>query len=164
MKKYLIKLSFVTAIVLASAASYADSDEQAVTRVLESITHAIETHDLASVDHLWVKDSSFAVVDNGVASYGSWTSFREHVLTPELAPMKNLAFNLLNVKPHVVGAVAWITYEYRIQAQIKDKPMTSDGAATMVLQRAKNGWVAVHVNISSKRPEEAHDAAPEHHH
>jgi ketosteroid isomerase-like protein len=151
----------LAALALATTTSHAAaSDDQAVVHVLEAVTHAIEKHDLASVDDLWIADATFSVIDNGDASYGDWKSFREHTLTPELEPMKHLTFELLNVRPHVVGSLAWITYEYRIKAEVKDRPMLSEGAATLVLRRVKNNWLATHVNISSKREEETHDGSP----
>lgn len=159
-----IVLSFIITLVLANTPSYAGSDENAVVHVLETVTKAIESHDLASTDHLWVTDEMFSVIDNGEASYEGWKSFRARVLTPELEPMKNLKFDLLNVRPHVVDGLAWITYEYRITADVKERPMVSDGAATMVLKRAKNSWLVTHVNIASKRPSEGEGAAAKHAH
>lgn len=163
MKSHRLILPFIAALALLTTASYASSDDQAVVHVLETITHAVENHDLASVDQLWIKDETFAIIDNGDASYGDWKSF-SHDLTLELAPMRDIVFALLNVRPHVIGQLAWITYEYRFHAQGKDGPIANEGAGTLVLRRTNHAWMATHMHLSTKRPAEIHDAAPGHQH
>jgi hypothetical protein len=156
--------SLIATLLLASPPSFAGGDQDAVVDVLKTVTRAIEAHDLAATDPLWVTDATFSVIDNGEVSYEGWKSFRARVLTPELEPMKDMRFDLLNVRPHVVDKLAWITYEYRITANVKERPMVSEGAATMVLTRTANNWIVAHVNIASKRPAEPQNASAGHMH
>lgn len=158
MKNHLFACSCI-AFALLSPASHADTAEKSVIHVVEALTHAIEANDLASVNDLWTNDATFAVFDNGEASYDGWKSFSEHDLGPELATMKDLHFALLHIRPHVAGSIAWVTYEYRINAQRKEGPLESVGTVTMVLRHVNGSWLITHYHISSKRPE-AHETPP----
>lgn len=53
------------------------------------------------------------------------------------------------------GDLAWVASLTEVQSEHEGKPITIDGAESMVLKRGESGWRIVHIHWSSRvRPEE----------
>jgi ketosteroid isomerase-like protein len=58
-------------------------------------------------------------------------------------------------RARVHGDLAWVASLTEVQSEHEGKPLTIDGAESMVLKRVENGWRIVHIHWSSRvRPEE----------
>jgi ketosteroid isomerase-like protein len=58
-------------------------------------------------------------------------------------------------RARVHGDLAWVASLTEVQTEREGKPLTIDGAESMVLKRVENGWRIVHIHWSSRvRPEE----------
>lgn len=59
-------------------------------------------------------------------------------------------------RARVVGDLAWVASLTEVQTEHEGKPLTIDGAESMVLKRSEPGWRIVHIHWSSRvRKEEA---------
>lgn len=148
-----------TVIALTLAIDYAQSlrstaaaasDEEAIRAVVMQHAKAHETGDLAMVEKLWVHDDSATVAEGGSFNYG-WTEFRDHHLRPEFEAMKNVKFPIEDIKIHVKGGLAWVTFSYKMSGEYKGRAFDNAGAATLVLEKRGSDWLIVHEHTSTKR-------------
>jgi ketosteroid isomerase-like protein len=76
--------------------------------------------------------------------------------------MENIKFPIEDIKIHVKGDLAWVTYSYRMSGKYKGSLLLTAGAATMVLEKRGGAWLIVHEHTSTKRrPPAAPAAKPE---
>ncbi len=130
--------------------SAAADDEAAIRAVVTQHAAAHETGELATIEKLWVHDDTATVAEGGSFNYG-WTDFRDHHLRPEIEAMKNVKFPIEDIKVHVKGSLAWVTYSYRMSGEYKGRQFDNAGAATMVLEKRDGAWLIVHEHTSAKR-------------
>src|SRR5947208_4507482 len=106
-------------LLVAGAAALAASDPKAdVASVLRSNARAFEQHDMKTLDSLWSHSDDVTVFENGHANYG-WTDYREHHLKLEVEEMKNVKYELADIRTRVSSKTAWSTFKYRISAEYK---------------------------------------------
>ena len=129
-----------------------------VAAVLMRNAQGFETGDLAMLDTLWANDEGVTVFESGYANYG-WADYRDHHLKPEIDEMKNVKYQLSDVKTRVSGNTAWATFKYSLAADVKERHIEASGLGTAVLEKRGNDWKIVHWHTSAPRRPPAQPAA-----
>lgn len=158
----ILALTLVVGVLASARSKFAAADDEAAIRaVVTQHAAAHETGDLAAIEKLWVHDETATVAEGGSFNYG-WADFRDHHLRPEIEAMKNVKNPIEDIKVHVKGDLAWVTYSYRMSGEYKGRQFDNAGAATMVLEKRGGAWLIVHEHTSAKRrPPAAPAAKPE---
>jgi ketosteroid isomerase-like protein len=125
-------------------------DDPAIRDVLLRNTKAFEAGDLQMADGVWAHDSDVTVFENGHANYG-WEDYRDNHLKPEIEEMKNVRYELSDIKTRVDGKTAWATFKYTISADLKERHVDGAGLGTAVLEKRNGGWKIVHWHTSAPR-------------
>lgn len=125
-------------------------DKEAVKAVLNEYKKAIEKLDTTGVVNLFVKDSK---VYEQASDEGTIGHYLEHHLGPELKEFKSFTFSDYKVDVTVTGNYAFSTetYTYTIVLVKDSKEIKSQGVATSILQKTKNGWKIVQTHSSFRK-------------
>jgi len=129
-----------------------------VAAVLMQNAKGFATGDLALLDSLWANDEGVTVFESGYANYG-WADYRDHHLKPEIEEMKNVRYQLSDVKTRVSGNTAWATFKYALAADLKERHVEAAGLGTAVLEKRGDSWKIVHWHTSAPRRAPAQPAA-----
>ncbi|WP_144888738.1 YybH family protein [Lacibacter cauensis] len=126
------------------------SDKEAVKTVLNNYKKAIEKLDTTGVVNLFVKDSK---VFEQAKDEGTIGHYLEHHLGPELKDFKSFTFSDYKVDVTVTGEYAFSTetYIYTIILAKDGKEIKSQGVATSVLRKSKEGWKIVQTHSSFRK-------------
>lgn len=130
-----------------------------VAAVLMRNAQGFETRDLAMLNTLWANDESVTVFESGYANYG-WADYRDHHLKPEIDEMKNVTYQLSDIKTRVTGNTAWATFKYALSADLKERHVDASGLGTAVLEKRGADWKIVHWHTSAPRRPAAQQPAP----
>jgi ketosteroid isomerase-like protein len=133
-----------------TAAFAQNSDKEAVKTVLNNYKKAIEKLDTTGVVNLFVKDSK---VYEQASDEGTIGHYLEHHLGPELKEFKSFNFSDYKVDVTVAGEYAFSTetYIYTIILAKDGKEIKSQGVATSVLRKTKDGWKIVQTHSSFRK-------------
>jgi ketosteroid isomerase-like protein len=125
-------------------------DKEAVKSVLNEYKKAIEKLDTTGIVNLFVKDSK---VFEQAKDEGTIGHYLEHHLGPELKDFKSFTFSDYKVDVTVTGNYAFSTetYTYTIILAKDGKEIKSQGVATSVLQKTKNGWKIMQTHSSFRK-------------
>ena len=132
-------------------AVFAQTDnKESVKSVLNNYKQAIEKLDTTGVINLFVKDSK---VFEQASDEGTIGHYLEHHLGPELKEFKSFAFSNYKVDVTVAGEYAFSTetYNYTIILANDAKEIKSQGVATSVLRKTKDGWKIVQTHSSFRK-------------
>lgn len=137
-------------LVTATAAFAQNSDKEAVKAVLNNYKKAIEKLDTGGVVSLFVKDSK---VFEQAKDEGTIGHYLEHHLGPELKEFKSFTFSNYKVDITVAGEYAFSTetYIYTIVLAKDGREIKSQGVATSVLKKTKDGWKIVQTHSSFRK-------------
>lgn len=126
------------------------SDKEAVKTVLNNYKKAIEKLDTTGVVNLFVKDSK---VFEQAKDEGTIGHYLEHHLGPELKEFKSFTFSDYKVNVTIAGEYAFSTetYIYTIILAKDGKEIKSQGVATSVLRKTKDGWKIVQTHSSFRK-------------
>lgn len=147
MRKLLMMLLLLTP---AMAVLSQTGDKEAVKKVLDNYKKAIEKLDTTGVVNLFVKDSK---VYEQAKDEGTIGHYLEHHLAPELKAFKSFTFSDYKVDVTITGEYAFSTetYIYIIVLAKDGSIIKSQGVATSVLQKTKNGWKIVQTHSSFRK-------------
>lgn len=141
----------LTASAFPQASSKPSADPQeAVRQTLLSSTRGFSTNDFPAVEAAWSHREEVTVFESGHANYG-WADYRDHHLKPEMAEMKNVRYELSDVKVRMAGTTAWSTFKYTIAADLPGRHVDGSGLGTAILEKQENAWKIVHWHTSSPR-------------
>ncbi len=129
-----------------------------VAAVLLRNAEGFETGDLALLNTIWANDEGVTVFESGYANYG-WADYRDHHLKPEIDEMKNVRYQLSDIRTRVSGNTAWATFKYALSADLKERHVDANGLGTAVLEKRGNDWKIVHWHTSAPRRPPAQPAA-----
>lgn len=126
------------------------NDKEVVKNVLNNYKKAIEKLDTTGVVNLFVKDSK---VFEQAKDEGTIGHYLEHHLGPELKDFKAFTFSDYKVDVIVTGDYAFSTetYIYTIILAKDGKEIKSQGVATSVLRKTKEGWKIVQTHSSFRK-------------
>jgi ketosteroid isomerase-like protein len=147
MRKLLMMLLLLTP---AMAVLSQTGDKEAVKNVLDNYKKAIEKLDTSGVVNLFVKNSK---VYEQASDEGTIGHYLEHHLAPELKAFKSFTFSDYKVDITLTGEYAFSTetYIYTIVLAKDNSVIKSQGVATSVLQKTKNGWKIVQTHSSFRK-------------
>ena len=147
-----MKHFFVTILIafFSSAAVAQTNDPEAVKQVLNNYKKAIEKLDTNGVVTLFVKDSK---VFEQAKDEGTIGHYLEHHLGPELKAFKSFTFSDYKVAVTVTGGYAFSTetYIYTIVLAKDGSNIKSQGVATSVLKKTKDGWKILQTHSSFRK-------------
>lgn len=155
----LVAILLLHGAVGSALAGSPDADADAVRKALADMAAAFERNDRAALDRLWSHDESVLVFENGQVNVG-WADYRDTHLGPEMSAMKNTAFALEDVRPHVAGTTAWVTLKYALSAEVDNRRVEGRGLATLVLEKRDGRWLIVHWHSSNPRRAQADTHPP----
>jgi ketosteroid isomerase-like protein len=147
MKKILITV----ATIFCSIAAFSQmNNEEAVKQVLNNYKKAIEKLDTAGVVNLFVKDCK---VYEQAKDEGTIGHYLEHHLGPELKAFRSFTFSDYKVEVTLAGNYAFSTetYLYTIVLAKDGSIIKSQGVATSVLKKSKDGWKIVQTHSSFRK-------------
>lgn len=145
------KLVMMFMLLMSGVAAFSQTgDKEAVKNVLNSYKKAIEKLDTTGVVNLFVKDSK---VFEQAKDEGTIGHYLEHHLGPELKEFKSFTFSDYKVDVTVTGEYAFSTetYIYTIILEKDGKEIKSQGVATSVLKKTKEGWKIVQTHSSFRK-------------
>jgi len=145
------KLLMMCLLLSTATATFAqNSDKEAVKAVLNNYKKAIEKLDTSGVVNLFVKDSK---VFEQAKDEGTIGHYLEHHLGPELKDFKSFTFSDYKVDVTVAGEYAFSTetYIYTIILAKDAKEIKSQGVATSVLRKTKDGWKIMQTHSSFRK-------------
>lgn len=147
MRKFLMMCLLLATVNSAFAQT---DDKESVKSVLNNYKQAIEKLDTTGVINLFVKDSK---VFEQASDEGTIGHYLEHHLGPELKEFKSFAFSNYKVDVTVAGEYAFSTetYIYTIILAKDGKEIKSQGVATSVLRKTKDGWKIVQTHSSFRK-------------
>jgi ketosteroid isomerase-like protein len=157
-----MRIALITTLLLAITAAAHEPTKKApattaaaiandpVAAVLLRNAQGFETGDMAMLDTLWAHDDGVTVFESGYANYG-WPDYRDHHLKPEVEEMKNVKYQLKDIKTRVSGNTAWATFKYNLAADLKERHVEAAGLGTAVLEKRGNDWKIVHWHTSAPR-------------
>ncbi len=147
MRKLLMMLLLLTPAIAVLSQT---GDKEAVKQVLDNYKKAIEKLDTTGVVNLFVKNSK---VYEQAKDEGTIGHYLEHHLAPELKAFKSFTFSDYKVDITLTGEYAFSTetYIYTIVLAKDNSVIKSQGVATSVLQKTKNGWKIVQTHSSFRK-------------
>lgn len=133
-----------------TAAVAQTKDTEAVKLVLNNYKKAIEKLDTAGVVHLFVKDSK---VYEQAKDEGTISHYLEHHLGPELKVFRSFTFSDYKVEVTLAGNYAFSTetYLYTIVLAKDGSIIKSQGVATALLKKTKDGWKIAQTHSSYRK-------------
>ena len=108
-----------------------------VAAVLVRNAQGFENGDLAMLNTIWASDEGVTVFESGYANYG-WADYRDHHLKPEIDEMRNVKYQLSDIKTRVGSKTAWATFKYALSADLKERRVDANGLGTAVLEKRGN--------------------------
>jgi ketosteroid isomerase-like protein len=147
MRKLLMMLLLLTPAIAVLSQT---GDKEAVKNVLDNYKKAIEKLDTSGVVNLFVKDSK---VFEQAKDEGTIGHYLEHHLAPELKAFKSFTFSDYKVDVTIAGEYAFSTetYIYTIVLAKDNSVIKSQGVATSVLKKTKEGWKIVQTHSSFRK-------------
>ena len=146
--KHLFVIMLTAFFSLAAVAQ--TKDTEAVKQVLNNYKKAIEKLDTTGVVNLFVKDSK---VFEQAKDEGTIGHYLEHHLGPELKAFRSFTFSDYKVDLTLAGNYAFSTetYLYTIVLAKDGSIIKSQGVATSVLKKTKEGWKIVQTHSSFRK-------------
>ena len=145
------KLLMMSLLLATFTVTFAQSgDNEAVKAVLNNYKKAIEKLDTSGVVNFFVKDSK---VYEQASDEGTIGHYLEHHLGPELKAFKSFTFSNYKVDVTIAGEYAFSTetYIYTIVLSKDAKEIKSQGVATSILRKLKDGWKIVQTHSSFRK-------------
>lgn len=145
------KLIMIFLLLATSVSAFTQTaDKEAVKKVLNSYKQAIEKLDTTGVVNLFVKDSK---VYEQAKDEGTIGHYLAHHLGPELKDFKSFTFSDYKVDVTVTGEYAFSTetYIYTIILAKDAKEIKSQGVATSILKKTKQGWKIMQTHSSFRK-------------
>jgi len=146
-KMLVLALTMLLGVALVLAQGDSKSEAEAITQMLQDYAAAVESKDLAEIEKYVVTTDAFTVFEGGHINWG-WADYRDHHLAPELKEFQEFKYSYENIKPHVVGDLAYATLKYNIYIKMKEREIDGQGLATMVLTKQDGAWKIRHVHTS----------------
>ena len=137
-------------IVIVSAVHGQSKDEEAITKVLNTYKSTLEKLDTSGITSLFAPDAK--VLEQG-NDEGGIENYLNHHLGPELKAFKAFQFSDYKLNIKVLNDYAYTieTYKYTIVLAKDDSQIKSEGVATSILRKYKDGWKVELTHSSFRR-------------
>lgn len=123
-------------------------DSANVRMTVLNLAAAYERGDLAALEQ--ILEPGVVVFEGGRADRG-WNEYLERHLGPELIAWQERRFDIDALDLHIASGMAWVTFEYGIQAVTERGPVSTGGLGTAVLEQRGGLWSITHLHLSSSR-------------
>ena len=133
-------LLMIAGILITSSLLFAQKeDTEAVKQVLNRYKTGIEKLDTIGLSSLFVRDSK---VYEQAKDEGTVEQYLQHHLGPELKAFKSFSFSDYKVDVILAGDYSFTTetYMYTIVLAKDDSIIKSQGVATSILKKTRDGW------------------------
>lgn len=142
----LILIGLVVAAATKLSAQSGQADIDAFFKAYDAAFNAKDMDKLATMYHPDVTIFEGAGINRG------WVDYRDNHLGPEMKMFQNLQWAHSNIVVHMLGdAAAYVTADYTIKYQAKDRAVDSGGIATHVLVKDKGAWKIRHSHTAARR-------------
>ena len=135
----------------AVAPSLAADDVADIKQFLTSYDAAFNAKSLDRLATLYHPDVT--IFEGGGVNRG-WADYRDHHLGPEMAEFQKVSFAHTNIVVTALGAdrkTAYVTSEYSLKAQMKEREIDASGLETLILLKEVGAWRIRHSHTSSRR-------------
>lgn len=149
MKNRLALLFAISMCVVAS--SWAADDVADIKQLLTSYDEAFNAKSMDRLAAFYHPDVT--IFEGGGVNRG-WADYRDHHLGPEMAEFQKVLFAHTNVVVAALGAdrkTAYVTSEYSLKAQIKEREIDASGLETLILLKEDGRWRIRHSHTSGRR-------------
>ncbi len=131
------------------------AQERDVVATLERYASAVQSRDIGEIQKYVVADDSFsslegANLEDGVYLDLGWQNYSKH-LADELPMLKDYHYTLSNIRPFVLGDLAYATMDWAMVFTIESdqfeggkRRLTMSGKATVVMQNLDDEWKIRH--------------------
>lgn len=126
-----------------------EADTIRVRKTIEALALGWESGDLKALDSIF-HDS--LVVFDGVRMERGWRVYREGHMAREFESSEKRRLVVSDVRPHLAGGTAWVTFTFQRSAVRNEEPVEMVGTGTAVLQKLGGRWRVVHLHTSSRPP------------
>ncbi len=129
--------------------------EKNVLKMLEGYALAVQSTDVEQIEKYVVTDDGFtnlegANLEDGVFLDLGWQNYRKH-LADELPMLKDFDYSLTNIRPFVLGDLAYASMDWVMVFTIESdqfeggkRRLKMTGKATIVMQKLDNQWKIRH--------------------
>lgn len=126
------------------------NDIEAVKQVLNNYKHSIEKLDTTGIVSLFINNSK---IYEQAKDEGSIQHYLNRHLGPELKHFKSFTFSDYKVDVMLTGEFAFSTetYIYTIVLEKDNQEIKSQGVATSLLKKTKDGWKIVQTHSSFRK-------------
>jgi len=136
----------------------------AVAEVLGQYATALTANDLEAVRPLIADESAFSYFEGSHVDRG-WQDYHDHV-APEMALFEQPIYRISDVRPHVVGDLAFATYAWTFDVTVRSAEfeggrhrVSMTGTGTAVLSQTAGQWRIRHLHTSMAPARKAGAAA-----
>lgn len=147
------RLALLFALSMWAVAPCLAADDVADIRQL--LTAYDEAFNAKSLDRLAALYHPDVTIFEGGGVNRGWADYRDHHLGPELTAFLKVSFAHTNVVVTTLGAdrmTAYVTSEYSLKAQMKEREVDAGGLETLILLKGDDGaWRIRHSHTSSRR-------------
>ncbi len=122
------------------------SDEQQIDYMLSEMLGAWQLGDIEKLHKDYADDVS-VVNGSWAPPVIGWTNYLA-IYQQQRARMQQVRMDRLNTYIKVNGATGWACYQWDFAAIVDGQPVSTQGQATVVLEKRNNRWVIVHNHTS----------------
>jgi ketosteroid isomerase-like protein len=153
-KKYFSVLILLNVISLSFAQEPGEDPTAAVTETLINYAAAVQSKNIAEMEKYVVTTEEFTIFEGGHINSG-WVDYRDNHVAPELKEFLEIQYSYQDIKPHVMGKMAYATLKYNIAVKMKEREVSGEGLATVILTQKEGGWKIIHMH-TSRIPKQKH--------
>ena len=137
-------------MMMTSARTAADSQEDALRTLVPKIIASWESLDIAKIEPYYAADADFTYFDLVPMKYDNWAEYRAGVQKALFEPNRSIKLRLNDdLRVHRRGSLAWATVTFGADIVSKQGAASHlDGRWTMVLEKRARGWIVVHEHVS----------------
>jgi ketosteroid isomerase-like protein len=149
-KRCWIILLLLTFVRVSLAQETNEDQAAAVVETLTKYAAAVQSKDIPEIEKYVVTTDEFTTFEGGNSNEG-WTDYRDNHLAPELKEFLEVQYSYQDIKPHVMGKMAYATLKYNIAVKMKERDASAKGLATVILTQQDGGWKILHMHTSRIR-------------
>ncbi len=127
--------------------------------VVDALNHyaaSVQAKDMDAIEKYVVTDDSFSSIEGTFVDQG-WASYKDH-LGPEMAMFQDPTYSFSDIKPRVMGDMAYARMGYNMSLTILSDQfeggkhfIETKGMATMVLANDDGAWKIQHMHTVAER-------------
>ena len=125
-------------------------DASAVIETLSKYAAGMQRMDISEMEKYVVTSDAFTVFE-GVNIDSGWSNFRDKHLGPEFKEILKLEYSYSDIKPHILGEMAYATLRLKVAVKTDKRDASGEGLATAILTKHNGNWKIRHMHTSTSR-------------